>query len=615
MLGASATLALLALAYPRSGAPPQDAAPTPEARAASVEPVARCADCHPAIVASWRETGMARALEPLRPGELADLEPVVESGTGFRYRFEEGSSSRLLVETYAYSPAGSVHRDSAPLAFAIGAGELDRAFACVRGNRLWFAPLEVVSAAGDRPRHAALAPGHMIAPGMRFANPITRECLACHTSAPPPRVYPLNARPEGWEPVGITCVSCHADTDEHVAWRTAALSGDDPEGADPLTRFAELERHERMSVCAGCHLQGDARIELDADRVGPPPPGGDLLAARAVFVAAEPTQDVGFVSHVERLALSPCYLESSGFEGGGLSCETCHDPHRSVFDAAERARTRAACTTCHADGAPHDARASACGLEPAARSGKDCVACHMRETPVFDVASVRIHDHFIRVDPGEPSPPPTAVRTDEAPDGAWKRFRWPDVPPPAHVDDPGILMMGLSAAGHLERALALTATEPSPTVAALPMYHHVRGSLLDRAGRPEAVAAYERALALDPALGESANNLGLLLARVGRAREGYEVLSALIERHPLADGALRNRALVARSLGDDEGFVRDLERALRIVPDAVVARALARYHAALGDEAATARWDAEALRLDPRLRLDEAEPGSAPRSR
>ena len=42
-----------------------------------------------------------------------------------------------------------------------------------------------------------------------------------------------------------------------------------------------------MSTCAACHLQGDARIELENARLGPPPAGGDLLATRAVFVALE----------------------------------------------------------------------------------------------------------------------------------------------------------------------------------------------------------------------------------------------------------------------------------------------------------------------------------------
>ena len=142
---------------------------------------------------------MARALGEVHPQELRGLEGVLERGSGYRYELD---ASGAIVETRPDVPE---HRRSAELVFAIGAGELDRSFAAQLGDFLWFAPLEVVTT--EQGRRAALAPGHMIRPGTRFATAITPECLGCHTDAPPPRAFPLNLRPASgtWTPRGISC--------------------------------------------------------------------------------------------------------------------------------------------------------------------------------------------------------------------------------------------------------------------------------------------------------------------------------------------------------------------------------------------------------------------------
>ncbi len=567
--------ALLAAAVACGGDPEEPApssAPAPRPSTAGEA----CLDCHEDVVRAWRETPMARAVSWIEPGELAGLNTVEEPESGYSYHFEEKPGQPpLLVETRA---AG--HRLELPLAFAIGAGVLDRSYVAVHGRTLWFAPIEVISAHGARPRHAALAPGNMIVPGTRTSIPITEECLGCHTDDPPPRGWPLNLVPETWEPKGISCGACHGRVEEHARWQELDLQGADNDGDDPVLRQANLSREERMSICAACHLQGDARIVLDPDELGPPPPGGDLLEQRALYVAAEPTNDVGFVSHVERLLLSRCYLESDT-----LTCETCHDPHRSL----EPTQSRAACVDCH----------PAAHADDAAMAEGDCVSCHMRTTPVFDVAGVEITDHFIRAEPGPPSVP-GPIRFPESPTGDWKRVRWPGVPPPAHVDDPGLLMMAFAHRGHIEAARELVDVPPGPGAAPLPMYHHVRGSLLEGAERwQEAYDAYKRALELDPDLAASATNLGFLCGKLNRPKEGLALLDAVIEKHPLATGALRDRAVLREAMGDREGFVRDVERAHAVHPDATLAAALAKFFTALGEGDLARRWRAEARRLDP----------------
>jgi len=208
---AATSLVLAAWASPGAravdGTAPQRAGVPP-----AVRPVddAVCADCHPAETAGWRETGMARALEPLRPGELDGLEPVVEEATGLVYALEETASGPRLVETLPGSDPP--HEASWPLRFAVGAGMLDRSYVLAAHGRWWFAPLEVVSERASRHgestvRHAALSPPHAIEPGSRADLPITNECLACHTDRLPPERWPLNLAVEGeaWRPSGVTC--------------------------------------------------------------------------------------------------------------------------------------------------------------------------------------------------------------------------------------------------------------------------------------------------------------------------------------------------------------------------------------------------------------------------
>jgi tetratricopeptide (TPR) repeat protein len=573
----------------------------PGSKPAREAALAQCSDCHAALVESFEGTGMARALEPLRPGEFAGFAAVEEAGTGFVYAFEGEDKNARLVETRTEG----TWRDSLALAFAIGAGELDRSFVVTRGKRLWLAPLEILGHGSER--HAGLAPGHTIQPGSRFTSPITPECLGCHTDAPPPRAWPLNLAPAEWVPRGISCAACHGALEQHVASQAAELAGGPALAADPLGREREWSRVQRMERCAACHLQGDARIELEPGRVGPPPPGPPppgtpLLATRAVFVAREPGDEIGFVSHVQRLVLSRCYLESARFPGGGLACETCHDPHRSVHEPEERARVRAACQACHEPAGAAAQRAADCALPRGERPAeRDCADCHMRRTGVFDVAEVEIHDHRIARRPGAPSPR-RALRFSESASGDWRVFEWPDAPAPERAEDPGPWTMALFHGGHTERALEYLRRGEGTRAKDLAMLHHVRGSLLEGAGEYSAArAAYQRALELDPELAEAAINLAPVLAQEGAAQQGKELLDALIRRHPFADTAYRNRATVRLALDDDMGFRADLEAALKLLPDAALAQAFARYLAQRGDTAGEQRWLQEARWLDPRV--------------
>jgi Flp pilus assembly protein TadD len=558
-------------------------------------PGERCVDCHGEIVRSYRATGMARAAGPISAHELEGLEPVADAA-GWNYRFErgrgierggsrpgtEGSDSGWRIsESLRGEPA-----ISAELAFAIGAGLMDRAYAARVGDLMWFAPLEVHSNSGGH--FAALAPGHSMRPGTRFTLPIAEECLACHTDTLPPRDFPLNLMPDAstWQATGISCAACHEGAEAHEQWRASARSG-----TDPIRTASHAGRIASLSLCARCHLQGDASFLLEPKARGIPPPGSDLLSKRAVFVAAKPTYEIGFVSQLERLVLSKCFTESRGSEA--MTCLTCHDPHRSSFDPAEIKVVRNACGKCHG------ATEHPCSLPADQRGPAECVDCHMRTTGTFDVANVAIHDHWIRREPVEASAP-AKLRAKETIDGSLVLFTWPGEPKPSYAEDPGLWMMAFRSIGRADLALPFAAREPGPVSSALPTYHHLRGSLFEESGRnEEARAAYARALEIDPEQTETAVNLGLVLGELGKPREGIAVLDAAIAKHPKSANALRNRAVLHLKLGETERFAADLESAFAIAPDAVLARTLCDSYAKAGRSDLAERWRRAARSFDP----------------
>jgi predicted Zn-dependent protease len=227
----------------------------------------------------------------------------------------------------------------------------------------------------------------------------------------------------------------------------------------------------------------------------------------------------------------------------------------------------------------------------------------MPVTGVFDVASITIHDHFIRVDTSDarPSTKESALRFPESPTGDWKRFAWPGEQPPKHQDDIGLWMMAYVAGGHTAKALALVDEPPGHTSANIPMYHHARAGLLANQDRkPEAINSYRQALKLDPGLAPSTINLALLLGETGSPNEGITLLTNLLTRFPKSDSALRNRAVLKFGIGDKNGFAKDLEAAFRNAPNPAVAQALANHYSEQGQPNGAHHWQSQANQLQPK---------------
>lgn len=573
----------------------------PAASAIAGEPGARCEACHAKQVQSFRPGGMARAMGPFVPGELDSVSPSRARSGSLEYRFEPSKSGARIIESILRVEDGKdVAReiDSARVLFTIGAGIRDRSFAVQRGELMRFAPIEAARGADGVSLHAQLSPGQSIDPNSRWNVPIAEECLRCHTSALPPRDFPYDlAPPASWTPSGIDCTSCHARADAHADWQAARAADPALDTPDPIHGDATARR-SGFDSCARCHLQGDALLSIAAPMRGIPDPDSDLFAQRAIFVAAEPTHEIGFVSQVDRLTLSACFLATRDRATGALLCTTCHDPHKSLAD--ERERVRNACSKCHAS--ERTESGSACSAPMVDREGRDCVSCHMRVTGVFDVAEVRIHDHRIERKPPPPSTP-GPLRIKSARDGRIARLLPSGERSTDRERDPGIWMMAYLDIGRRDSAWSMATREPGEVADGLASFHHLRASLReDHRDFVGAEADLRRALEIDPGQAESGVNLGALLIGRDRDREAVEVLTRVLERHPKSDGALRNRGVAYLKTGQVQAGAQDLEAAYRVQATAPVARLLSQVSERSGDAERARQWADRARALDPSTR-------------
>jgi tetratricopeptide (TPR) repeat protein/4-amino-4-deoxy-L-arabinose transferase-like glycosyltransferase len=126
--------------------------------------------------------------------------------------------------------------------------------------------------------------------------------------------------------------------------------------------------------------------------------------------------------------------------------------------------------------------------------------------------------------------------------------------------------------------------------------------LEDEPGRlVEAIAYYRRALELEPRSPLAHNNLGLALARTGKAEEGRDHLARAVELQPRDPDFRHNLANTLAALGDGDAAIAAYEGVLTIAPgDAAAHSDLGVVLQRRGEFDAAARHYQAALAADPR---------------
>jgi Flp pilus assembly protein TadD len=412
---------------------------------------AACTPCHAKIAADYARTPMARS-----SGRVDHLQPATFAAAGHTYRIAD---NRLYFD-----------RGSAPFDYFIGSNTAGRSYLFSREGYLFELP---VTWYRNGSRWDA-SPGYEHEIEIRLNRPVDPTCLACHASRLQ-SVYGTQNRyadPPFLEN-GVACERCHGPGADHVR-----------NPAAPMINPAKLSREERDSVCAQCHLTGEARIERAGRRFAEYRPGAKLSDYVTYMVWKDRGAATKVTGHSENLAISRCARESKG----AMWCGTCHEVH------ANQDRTQQACISCHASAHHID---------------MSCAGCHMKRTAASDVAHSAATDHSI----------PGGGRT-------------------ASTEHVLVAFEGTAD----DRALGLAYAELADPRAReyLLRARPADAPVLLRLER------YEEALRLDPDNPVALVNLGVKYAQSGRTAEAAQLWERALKVNPSIEGAALNLARISR---------------------------------------------------------------------
>lgn len=558
---------------------------------------AACALCHPALSASYREKGMARAFS--RPRPETDIEdfstPPFVHGPSRQHMEIRRRGDRLLFRRWQVDAGGRpIHTFEREVDWILGSGDHARTYLYhTEGGELFQLPLAWYS----QTRSWGMAPGFDRLDHEGVLRRVRRECVFCHTSYPDvpagtdgygaPQVFPT-ALPEG-----IGCQRCHGPAAEHV-WFALGWIGTREDIRESVFNPGRLPAPQRDEVCMTCHLQPSVAI-AGLRRFGrgdfsfrPGEPLADYLVQVDVEEEDRPSSERFEINHHPyRLRQSRCRTES----GNPLSCMTCHDPHGKIPEERRAAHYRNACLTCHAQ--------EDCGGGTHAAESGDCASCHMPKRRTQDVVHVVMTDHLIRRRPGGPEllapltesePVLTGIRLldSRAPQGALGEvYRAAAVvravataeavaylekmlaaARPAEIEpwlDLAQAQIRRSRPADAERTLRDVLTRNPENPQALELLALARAG---QGGADEAIEILRRVLAL-PSISDRAEaeyNLARLLTVRGRAAEAEEHLAKAVAARPNLVAAWYHLGEVRAALGRPDEALPCWRRALEIDP-------------------------------------------------
>jgi tetratricopeptide (TPR) repeat protein len=451
---------------------------------------ASCRPCHTRIFDDYAKTPMARS-----SGRVDSAPPARFIAAGHRYWIE---NNRLHFD-----------QGSAPLDYFIGSNTAGRSYLFAREGYLFELPVTWY----QRKRGWDASPGYELEREVRLNRPIDPTCLSCHASGLRP-IYGTQNRyaDQPFLDNGVGCERCHGPGSEHVR---------NP-GAAHMVNPAKLAAEERDSICAQCHLTGEARIERAERRFAEFRPGEKLGDYVTYFVWASKDPAMQVTSHVEKLAMSKCKRVA----GDALWCGTCHDTHTNAN------RTQEACIGCHS---------------VAHHRQESCAQCHMQKSQTVDVGHGVMTDHRIQRSSRRSS---------------TQENKTQDLQSLLGKSDDRALGLAYAEVGDARARQYLLRAKPADAAVL------VRLAALER--NPKLAAEkYEAALREDHANPVALVNLGALYAEAGRIEDAARMWQRALEVNPAIEGAALNLARI-RPAAEARGVLEDY---LRFNPGSVAARA------------------------------------------
>jgi predicted CXXCH cytochrome family protein len=416
ILTVTASLVILAAggawlyAWQPAGRATGSGAASPRTAAVYADPAA-CAQCHPAIAATYRKTGMGRAFRKVRseqdmdaPGSSASpskpfyhaasnsfFSMVFRNGAWFQRRWQKGFDG---AETNV---------DEKRVDYVLGSGNHSRTLLhLTERNTLQELPLGWYSEKGG---FWGMNPGYDRPDYAGSVRPIYYECMFCHNGYPriPEGAHRDAAQATYLQPLpeGIDCQRCHGPGQNHIDKASHGATVQAVRAA--IVNPARLNPDREMEVCLQCHLEtSNEKLPHAIVRFDRAPfsyiPGQPLADFEVAFDRA-PGMNTGFevAQAGYRFRQSQCFLKSGGLSGESkLRCTTCHDPHDIPRGEDATSRYNKVCTGCH-----QSLTKVSVPNADLHNAGANCVSCHMPRRRTDDAVHIVMTDHFIARHPPE----------------------------------------------------------------------------------------------------------------------------------------------------------------------------------------------------------------------
>ncbi len=459
-----------------------------------------CEPCHQEIAHSYKETPMAQS---------SGL--VIGGLTPGAFRHPASSTDYQINSTGDVSVTNGAGTANWKLNYFIGSGAAGRSFLTTIGGFVFQAPVTWYT----NQARWDVSPGYEKDIVSRWSRAVEPECLACHSSQVRfAKGYQNRYADPPFAQNGIGCERCHGPGSQHIA------------GREPLTNPAKLSPPQRDSVCAQCHMSGEARVNRAGKNFLDFRPGDVLSSSVAYFVYAQDSA-VKATGYVERLATSRCKIAA----GDRLWCGTCHSPHRIPAAQDRVSWYREKCETCHA---------------PAeCQRGPDCAGCHMPKSPVQDVAHGMLTDHDILKKPAKPG---QRDKAPEKPDWHLRAFS----PADAGVRELGLAYAEVSSRTgnprQQEEAFKLLTTVPKDEEVEIRLADLYR----QRGDTDKSAELYQAVLQTDPNSIVALVNLANHYGSRGALYKAITLWRQALTRNPCQPEATANLAKAYQATGDVE---------------------------------------------------------------
>jgi len=338
-----------------------------------------CKNCHYDKHQTFMHTGMGQSFGLANKAKsAANIHPdsILYDTFSNLYYHPFWDADSLKLQEYRISGKNTVHNRIEQVDYIIGSGQHTNSHIYNVNGYLHQMPFTYYTQEG----RFDLPPGFEEGFNTRFNRKIGLECMSCHNSLPD---FVMGSENK-FEKVhmGISCERCHGPGELHVSEKMNGVFVDTSLYTDyTIVNPGNISAELQFEICSRCHLQGNTVLE-DGKSFFDFKPGMHLNEVMNVFLPEYEGDDAFIMaSHVERLKMSECFIQSKG----DLTCITCHNPHLSVTLTSDEV-FNASCISCHQESDFHTTA-----------QGSNCIDCHMPTSGSSDIPHVRVTDHKISI--------------------------------------------------------------------------------------------------------------------------------------------------------------------------------------------------------------------------